>query len=404
MMHKTIIQRCAPKYLNESLKNIRAIKNAHDDIFLTFQYGFNSCGPNIVCIAPMGINNESRKKTVDANDKTADYRCEYALVIRIFDALNPCNTVCKTESKSPFDGVTTVYEVGKIVRPDSSNYNLDNTSNGIHYFKSVEAAYYFGKYDWRNNVSAQKSIAYSVEYDTDGQVKSESIQVILKHCDTHCGTHCDTHNVDCDKPYAVRMHIIYQEYWNPVIGSPHIQLCLGELSPEYKPLSTNESFHICTSPLCRNKNQCWNDKMHFYKTHVYTNLYVDAAFTAINAALELEQQNGIGTAIMQTLKGDRLALFRYDGNKKDLESGEMVDIYEKNPHDEKDEDEFIDFVKLIDSGEMIDVNEKNPHDEKDEDDFSSYLKLIKSGEMIDINEKKSYDFFSFKINKEWRND
>ena len=38
----------------------------------------------------------------------------------------------------------TVYEVGKIVYPDTYDHNIENVcSNGIHYFKTIEPAYFY---------------------------------------------------------------------------------------------------------------------------------------------------------------------------------------------------------------------------------------------------------------------
>ncbi len=68
-----------------------------------------------------------------------------------------------------------IYEKGKIVLPDRFDYNLNHIcSNGIHYFKTIDAAFYYSKQVPTNytgywiNYHFEKGEKYSEGYYING--------------------------------------------------------------------------------------------------------------------------------------------------------------------------------------------------------------------------------------------
>lgn len=79
----------------------------------------------------------------DINDEFyAKFRANELLVVKIINADDP-----KTTTKfiiNQYKNYKLKYEVGKVVRPNKYDINIDNVcSSGIHYFKSLVRAYYY---------------------------------------------------------------------------------------------------------------------------------------------------------------------------------------------------------------------------------------------------------------------
>lgn len=91
------------------------------------------------------INNEQRTKVID--DKFAKFRADQLEVVEIVSSLDPkestnyINNVYKRTSKAK---IITRYEVGKIVIADAYDDAINHVcTNGIHYFKTIKAAFYY---------------------------------------------------------------------------------------------------------------------------------------------------------------------------------------------------------------------------------------------------------------------
>ena len=91
---------------------------------------------------------ELRDNVVDEN--YAVFRADKLQVVCIFDALDP-QTTRKSIINSYYD-VHVDYIVGEIVECDSFDKNINKTkTNGIHYLKSIEGAFYFGPHMTKYN-------------------------------------------------------------------------------------------------------------------------------------------------------------------------------------------------------------------------------------------------------------
>jgi antitoxin component YwqK of YwqJK toxin-antitoxin module len=92
------------------------------------------------------ISNEERNDVFDK--KYAMFRCNKIKVIEIFNANDPelkkdkiINMYENSENKQL---TYTTYEINKIVHPDSYNEDINQVySNGIHYFKTIDCAYFY---------------------------------------------------------------------------------------------------------------------------------------------------------------------------------------------------------------------------------------------------------------------
>lgn len=84
--------------------------------------------------------NEDRKAVVDAN--YAKFRANELQVIKIINITTPETE--RTQITNDFEGIKLMYKVGEIVKPNSYNDDINEIcSNGIHYFKTLESAYYY---------------------------------------------------------------------------------------------------------------------------------------------------------------------------------------------------------------------------------------------------------------------
>lgn len=87
------------------------------------------------------ITNEDRDDVTDA--KYAKFRANELQVVKIINSTNPRSM--KKQIVNVYLDTETKYEVGKFVRADEYDRHENNVcSGGIHYFKTVEAAYFYG--------------------------------------------------------------------------------------------------------------------------------------------------------------------------------------------------------------------------------------------------------------------
>jgi antitoxin component YwqK of YwqJK toxin-antitoxin module len=87
------------------------------------------------------LTNEHRKGIVDEN--YAIFRANVLTVILIFDRENPQINIDTIANK--YCEIETVYKIGCVVHADEYDMDLENVqSNGIHYFKTLNAAYHYG--------------------------------------------------------------------------------------------------------------------------------------------------------------------------------------------------------------------------------------------------------------------
>src|SRR4029078_8701441 len=110
--------------------------------YLTSDFVFKRCSEYIIFLKKPLLKfqcNENRSGVIDK--KYAKFRCNGLFVEDIID----CETlthICKHNHKSAIFDI--VYEVGTFVKPDSYNPNIQKIcTNGIHYFLSLKAAYYY---------------------------------------------------------------------------------------------------------------------------------------------------------------------------------------------------------------------------------------------------------------------
>ncbi len=122
------------------------------------------------------LTNENRIDVVDSN--YAKFRANYLKVVLIFDIDDP---------DIEYDSITnqvyneTVYRKNQIIYPDKFDKDLEKVcSNGIHYFKTIDATYYYQNipndyigtwYSWYENGSKRTSIEY-----VNGQKNGNSIE------------------------------------------------------------------------------------------------------------------------------------------------------------------------------------------------------------------------------------
>jgi hypothetical protein len=104
------------------------------------------------------ICNEYRKSV--KNKDMAKFRCNGLAVVSIFDEVDKIfRSFIRHLTILPY--TTTSYEVGKLVKPNSFNPNLDEIcTHGIHYFLTLKAAK-----GYQDGVC----VIESVRYDDDGQ-------------------------------------------------------------------------------------------------------------------------------------------------------------------------------------------------------------------------------------------
>uniref|UniRef100_A0A6C0EAG9 Uncharacterized protein n=1 Tax=viral metagenome TaxID=1070528 RepID=A0A6C0EAG9_9ZZZZ len=104
-------------------------------------YVYKSCKQYIIILKKLynTITNENRKGIINAD--YAKYRGNRFEVILIFNKFNPDEML--NEILTEYQNKKVVYTTGKIVTPDYYDCDMNNIcSNGIHYYKTIEQAYY----------------------------------------------------------------------------------------------------------------------------------------------------------------------------------------------------------------------------------------------------------------------
>jgi len=134
------------------------------------QYVYKKCRDDYIVILrkPLFVNTNENRKSVK-NPSYAKFRADRLEVVLIFNAIEPTNTVTTAYSIYDYDFK---YEVGKLI---NDTYDINSEvicGQGIHYFKTIQAAYYyeisptmltnhFGRYvRYHDN----GNIHYSIEY------------------------------------------------------------------------------------------------------------------------------------------------------------------------------------------------------------------------------------------------
>jgi hypothetical protein len=87
--------------------------------------------------------NEARKNVDD--DKYAKFRADKMKVILIFDIKNPDCQIDSIDNPPPAPRASfLIYKKGEIILPDGFDEDVDKIcSQGIHYFKTLDAAYFW---------------------------------------------------------------------------------------------------------------------------------------------------------------------------------------------------------------------------------------------------------------------
>lgn len=106
-------------------------------------YVYKSCSKNYIVILQLNDDiktNEKRSNVV--NTLYAKHRAEKANVKLIFNKFNPLITI-QFIKNSIYENKKILYETNKEIIADSFDDNLNNVcSNGIHYYKSIECAFF----------------------------------------------------------------------------------------------------------------------------------------------------------------------------------------------------------------------------------------------------------------------
>lgn len=101
------------------------------------------------CINIITITNESRKNIYDP--LCAKFRANVLEVHKIINIETMEQSTFLCHEFYNYDigaSIPLLYEVGKVVEPDSFDPDLNNIcSNGVHYFKTIDRAFYYRNYD-----------------------------------------------------------------------------------------------------------------------------------------------------------------------------------------------------------------------------------------------------------------
>jgi hypothetical protein len=152
------------KYCKETYKNIFRKREKNIIIVLQKLEGENPT-----------ITNESRNGIIDPN--YAKFRASHLKVILIFDMDHP-EIEYESIINKLFDYTLLTYRRDCIVYADKFDKNLDNIcSNGIHYFKTVDGAFYYQSY-WVNKTGKY------IYYNDDGSKYKEGdfSKKMFKYC------------------------------------------------------------------------------------------------------------------------------------------------------------------------------------------------------------------------------
>lgn len=127
-------------------KQLSKIKEKFSQYITDPKYIFKSVNDKIVIMSLCddSVTNESRLSV--ANNEFAKHRTNKVKVELIFDklTLEICEETVGIFTMSIGHCKITNYVTNKITIPDSFDYDLDNVcSNGIHYYKNIECAFYY---------------------------------------------------------------------------------------------------------------------------------------------------------------------------------------------------------------------------------------------------------------------
>lgn len=114
-----------------------------DDFKIDGELAYKKRFPNYIIVMKKlvdTITNESRADVVDsANAKFRADKLEVVLIINVRNGTTTQQTLTNW-----FNNMSVQYTVGRIVKPDKFDDNLNVVcSSGIHYFKSLERAYFY---------------------------------------------------------------------------------------------------------------------------------------------------------------------------------------------------------------------------------------------------------------------
>ena len=105
------------------------------------QYVYKTCSRCIVIMKFLSDTRTNEKRKNVANPLYAKFRADKLFVVAIINIHDFYNFA--TTLNNNYD-IKTKYEVGQIVRPNFFDENIDKIcSHGIHYFKTIDAAYYY---------------------------------------------------------------------------------------------------------------------------------------------------------------------------------------------------------------------------------------------------------------------
>jgi len=162
------------------MEQITSIYEIYSDIVSNPKYGFKSCGDSIVVLEKLEdtITNESRQDIIDPLH--ASYRGNKFFVKIIFKKMMPSMTLDYIHNTTYLND-TMVYKTGEICETSFDNDITQVNSSGIHYFISVDTAFYY------NMTVDDKYTGWLWEYYPNGapqtvmQLKNGKLNGVYKH-------------------------------------------------------------------------------------------------------------------------------------------------------------------------------------------------------------------------------
>lgn len=120
---------------------------------------------------PETLDNEARSYVDNAS--YAYFRANLLMVRFIVDIDTLNANIDRIATLSWNEGKVTDYLVGQLVLPDFYDQNIENIfTHGIHYFKTLKAAYYFNLTHEEKNLTE-----YCVLYEADGSILQEGTYI-----------------------------------------------------------------------------------------------------------------------------------------------------------------------------------------------------------------------------------
>lgn len=146
------------------------IRSLYEKYISDSSYVYKSCEGKFIVVLqldPTTKTNETRTNVVDK--AFAKYRAEKAHVVLIINKFDPTETIQYVHNS--VYNMKLKYEVGKEVKAHFFDKKLNDVcTGGIHYFKSIECAFYHELYRVKNGVfiewfdNGQKHIEHSYTY------------------------------------------------------------------------------------------------------------------------------------------------------------------------------------------------------------------------------------------------